>query len=323
MYMKGAKRVFGLCVLVVVMGAMLLGCKKKTDTQITVGLGLTGIQTNSIFIDIRRAIEAKCKAEGYRLITADFTEGPSKVTTFLENCLNSNAKVVLLQNVAEDSYADLLQQLKDKGTILASFDNPSKIAHYIGQVSNYETGKTIGRECGRWVAANPGSKKVAICGYPTLDFLAVREQGMRDGFAEVCPEGQIVISVEAGYVQQGVEAGENFLQAYPDLQAVMGINDSGPFGVAEAYKAAGKSFAKDHIGLFGCDASDDAIRAIKENDMFLCTIDMDLVNQTVAMFDRCITLYKTGAFDESKAIVYWPTRPIYLDNIALIDKSIQ
>ncbi|MHC6201632.1 sugar ABC transporter substrate-binding protein [Breznakiellaceae bacterium SP9] len=319
--MKSAKRVFGVFVLVIVTGAILLGCNKKADAQITVGLGLTGIQTNSVFIDVRRAIEAKCKAEGYKLITADFLEGPGKVTTFMENCLNADAKVVLFQNIAEDSYADLLQQLKDKGTILGSYDNPSKIAHYIGQVSNYELGKVIGQECGKWVAANPGSKKVAICGYPTLDFLAVREQGMRDGFAEVCPEGQIVISVEAGYVQQGVEAGENFLQSHPDLQAVMGINDSGPFGVAEAYKAAGKSFAKDHIGLFGCDASEDAIRAIKENDMFLCTIDLDVVNQATELFERCLTMYKTGEFDASKAVVYFPPRPIYLSNIALIDKS--
>jgi ABC-type sugar transport system substrate-binding protein len=324
--MKRWQRLFA----AVIMGALFWGMgslvfaggSRQQDETVTVGLALTAMQTNSIFIDMRRAVEQKCQEKGYRLITADLTEGPTKMITFLENCINAKAKVVVFQNIAEDAYADLLQRLKDQGAILGSYDNPTNIAHYTSQASNYELGLTIGRETGKWVHANPGSKKVAICGYSPLDFLVVRANGMKDGFKETCPEGSIVMEVDAGYVQQGVTAGENFLQAVPDIQAVMGINDSGPVGVSEAFKAAGMSFTKNGVGLFGCDASEDGMRALRENDMFKCTIYLDVVNQVLDLYDRCLDYALTGTYDESKAMVYFPMMPVYLENADIVDRRL-
>ena len=312
--MKKGKRLISLFALIALAGVVLLGCKKKEEGM-TVGLALTGLQTNAIFIDMKKAIEAKCNEAGYKLIATDLAEGPTKMVTFLENCINAKAKIIIYQNIAEDAYIDLLQRAKDQGAILGSYDNPTKVAQYVSLASNYELGLTIGRECGKWVEANPGSKKVAICSYSPLDFLIVREQGMRDGFAEMCPSGQIAIAIDAGFVPEGVTAGENFLQAHPDLQAVMGINDSGPVGVWEAFKAAGMSFEKNRIGLFGCDASDDGLTALRANDMFLCTIDLDVVNQVVELFDRCVKLALTGEYEQDKAVAVFPMKAIYLSNI--------
>jgi ABC-type sugar transport system substrate-binding protein len=296
------------------------GCgKQQSKEQIAIGLALSGIQVNSIFIDMRRAIEEKCEKEGYRLITADLMEnGPSKMITFLETCLAAKAKVVVYQNIAEDAYADQLNQLKAQGCILGSYDNPTKIAQYTSQASNYELGKTIGREAGKWAQANPGSKKAAICAYSLLDFLVERTRGIRDGFKEACPEGQIVFEIDAGFVQQGVAAGEALIQAHPDVQVVMGINDSGPVGVFEAFKAAGWNFQSHPIALFGCDASEDAMRALRENDMFKATIYLDVVNQVIQLYDRCLEMALTGKFDQSKANVYFPMQPVYLENADIV-----
>jgi ABC-type sugar transport system substrate-binding protein len=290
------------------------GGKQQGDTM-TVGLALTGIQTNSIFIDMRRAIEERCRQAGYKLITADLMEGPGVMVTFLENCINAGAKVIIFQNIAEDAYADILQRAKDRGIILGSYDNPTSIAHYTSQASNYELGLTIGRETGKWVQANPGSKKVAICNGDILDFLVVRKEGMIAGLKETCPSATIVADLLAGTVPMGVTAGENILQAYPDIQAVMGINDSGPVGVMEAFKAAGMNFEKNHIGLFGCDASEDGLRSLRENDMFLSTIDVDVVNQVIQLYERCVKMALTGQYEADKAVVTFPMTPIYLKDL--------
>ncbi|MEG2383392.1 MAG: substrate-binding domain-containing protein, partial [Oscillospiraceae bacterium] len=181
--------------------------------------------------------------------------------------------------------------------------------------SNYDVGKVIGLECGKWVAENEGSKKVALCSYSPLDFLVEREKGMRDGFAEACPDGEIAIALDAGFTPDGVVAGENFLQAVPDLQAVMGINDGGTLGVYEAFKAAGMTLEKNKVGIFGCDASEDGINAIKKNDMFLCTIDLDLVNQVSGLYERCVEAAKGGKIDETKAVVTYPVNPVYIGDL--------
>ncbi len=317
------KKLLALLLSVVMALGLLAGCGQApqndttdpADKKLTVGLALTGINSNAVFIDMRKDIEARCNEAGYKLMTADIEGGASQIVTALENFINGGCDIIILQNSAEEAYADLLKQAVDKGIIVASYDYESDIAQYACVCSNYEVGKVIGQEMGKYCNENEGSGKVAICSYSALDFLVERERGMRDGFAEVCPDGEIVMAQDAGFANEGVIAGENFLQAIPDIQGVMGINDGGVLGVYEAFKAAGKSFEKDGIALVGCDASVDGLAAMKEGDMFYCTIDLDLVNQVSQMYERCVTAALTGEIDASMACVTYPVNPLHQSDV--------
>lgn len=293
----------------------------STET-ITVGLALTGLQTNPIFIDIRRAFEERCSQAGYRLIAADLSNGAADMTKFLENCLTAKAKIVVFQNIAEDSYINLLEELTAQGAILASYDNPSKIAHYVSMASNYELGKTIGRMCGEWVHANPGSKKAAIATFNALDFMIVRADGIREGFKESCPEGSIVFEQDINIADGGVGLGEAIITAVPDIQGIMAITDIGCIGIGQAFAAAGWTFQNHRIGMFGSDASEDGMREIRKNGMFIGTIYMDLVNQVLGLFDRSLDTMKTGAINEAEKIVYFPMQPITIENADLVGKPL-
>ena len=237
-----AKKTLSMTLAAAMAAGLLAGCgeKKQGDTEdpsakkLTVGLALTGINSNAVFIDMRKDIEARCNEAGYKLMTADIEGGASQIVTALENFINGGCDIIILQNSAEEAYADLLKQAVEKGVIVASYDYESDIAQYACICSNYEVGKVIGQEMGKFCNENEGSGKVAICSYSALDFLVERERGMRDGFAEVCPDGEIVMAQDAGFANEGVIAGENFLQAIPDIQGVMGINDGGVLGVYEA-----------------------------------------------------------------------------------------
>lgn len=287
----------------------------KADEPLTVGLALSAINTNAIFIDMAKDIQARCDEAGYKLMTADIAEDPNKVVTALENFINGGCDVIIVQNYAEEACADLLKKAVEQGIIVGSYDYTSEYAQYAVIASNYDVGKAIGQACGEYVAANEGSKKVAICSYSSLDFLVERAKGMEEGFKEKCPDGEVVSTLDAGFASEGVAAGENFLQTAPDIQAVMGINDGGVLGVYEAFRAAGKSREKDGIALFGCDASEDGINALKEDDMFYCTIDLDLVNQVSLLYERCVEAYQTGKIDEANKLITYPMNPIYLENV--------
>lgn len=289
------------------------------EDSLTIGLALSAINTNAVFIDMTKDIQSKCDEAGYKLMTADIEGGTNEIVTALENFINGGCDVIILQNSAEEAYADILQEAVDKGIIIGSYDYASDYAQYAVMASNYDVGKVIGQACGEYVAENEGSKKVAICSYSSLDFLVERAEGMADGFKEACPDGEIVSTLDAGFAADGVTAGESFLQTAPDIQAVMGINDGGVLGVYEAFKAAGKSRAADGIAIFGCDASEDGLNALREDDMFYCTIDLDLVNQVGQLYDRCVKAALTGEIDESQAEVTYPVTPIYLDNISDVE----
>lgn len=316
------KRIVAACLaLTMVLG--MAGCGKasgtdesgKDEKSLTIGLALSAINTNAVFIDMAKNIQKKCDEKGYKLMTADIADDPNKVVTALENFINGGCDVIIFQNYAEEACAELIQKAVDQGVVVGSYDYESDYAQYAVIASNYDVGKKIGEQCGKYVAENKGSKKVAICSYTSMDFLVERAKGMEDGFKEACPDGKIVSSLDAGFAADGVAAGENFLQTAPDIQAVMGINDGGILGVYEAFKAAGKSREKDGIALFGCDASEDGINALKEDDMFYCTIDLDLINQVSQLYDRCVETALNGKVDEAQKLVTYPMNPIYLDNV--------
>ena len=55
----------------------------------------------------------------------------------------------------------------------------------------------------------------------------------------------------------------------------------------------------------------DGLAAMKEGDMFYCTIDLDLVNQVSQMYERCVKAALTGEIDESMACVTYPVNPLH------------
>lgn len=291
------------------------GPSQAQSKKLKVGFALSGVMTNAIFIDMARDLERRTGASGYELLTTDIAEGPQKIVSALENFMNAGADVIIFQNYAEEATADLMQQAVDKGVIIGSYDAESKIAQYSVMASNYELGKIIGQETGKWVSSHDGSKKVAMCTYSKLDFLVERARGMVDGLAETAPDAVLATQLDAGFPHEGVPAGENFLQAVPDVQAVMGINDGGTLGVYEAFKAAGLSREKDGKVIFGCDASIDGLKAIKENDMFVATVDLDLVNQVGELYERCVKAALTGEIDASKKLVIYPITPVYYADV--------
>ncbi|MDD3337559.1 MAG: sugar ABC transporter substrate-binding protein [Lachnospiraceae bacterium] len=310
------KKTMGMVVSLGLAASMGIGCyAAENDKSLTVGLALSGITSNAIFIDMTKEIQTKCDEAGYKLMTADIQDGTGTIVTALENFINGGCDVIILQNSAEEAYGDLLQDALDKGITIGSYDYVSEYAQYAIYASNEDLGYQIGQQCGNWVNEHEGSKKVAICGYSSLDFLVTREQGIEKGFMETCPDGEIVSVQDAGYAEDGVVVGENFLQVCPDIQAVMGINDGGTLGVYEAFKAAGKSLEKDGIGIFGCDASADGLNAVKEGDMFICTMDLDLVNEVSTLYDRCVETALTGEVDESVAEEVYPIIPVYLADL--------
>ena len=68
------------------------------------------------------------------------------------------------------------------------------------------------------------------------------------------------------------EAAETWLQAHPDLQMIVGINDGGALGAYQAVIAAGKD---DPATFFvgGIDATDEALAAITEGGSYQATVD--------------------------------------------------
>lgn len=283
--------------------------------SITVGFVLSDFSA-PVFVQAQRELEKRVEADGNKLTCVDCQGDVNALINGVENLTNAGAKIIIIQNFAGDAAEPILQQAQDKGIIICSYDNLLEFANYSCLADNEELGRIIGSECGKWIAETYGDEAVdvAVCNYPSMEIMITREKGMLAGLAETAPNAKVVNTLSAGFVPEGVTAGENFLQANPDVKAVMGINDGGVLGVYQAYKSAGKS-KDDGIGMFGSDGSSDAAAAIKEEDMFKCTINLKLVDVIIGLYDDGLYSIAKGEDDASKKITYFPMIPTYLDNV--------
>ncbi len=92
---------------------------------------------------------------------------------------------------------------------------------------------------------------------------AARERGK--GFHEVADTGLKVATKQTADFDRakGLSVMENILQANSDVKAVFAHNDEMALGALEALKSAGKM----DVAVVGFDATDDAVKAVKEGRM--------------------------------------------------------
>lgn len=279
-----------------------------------IGLCLSEM-TNALFADIQRILEDKAQSEGNQLIVRDAHSDANNLVQAIEDFISADCQMIIIQNFAGDAATSALQKAREAGICICSWDYALEEAHFSIINDEIELGKTIGRTAGQWIADNlDGKAEVAICNYPVLSFLVEREEGIVEGLKETAPEAEIVNRQSAGYANEGFTAGENFLQKNPNVQVVVGINDGGIMGVYEAFKAAGKSKA-DNIGLFGCDASADALAAIGDDDIYVATITTKAKTKIVDMYEAGLNAVMEGKLPEENQIIYFDKLAIYKDNI--------
>ncbi|MEG1515892.1 MAG: substrate-binding domain-containing protein, partial [Clostridia bacterium] len=271
------KKLFGILLALTLVFGMVGGATAEPikTGPLTVGLALSDMSA-PVFIDARNLLQSAIDANGDKLIVCDCQADPGKLVTGIENFQEAGCDIIILQNFAGEACYDVCQKAKDNGAIICSYDYQMELAQFNTLADNEALGKVIGENCGKWIVDNYGDAAVdvGVCDYPLMDFMVVRADAMVEALHETAPNANVAIRLQAGFVPEGVTTGENFLQAAPNIKAVMGINDGGVLGVCQAYQAAGKSMEKDKIGMFGSDGSKEAATAIKEQDMFLMTVDL-------------------------------------------------
>jgi len=221
---------------------------------------------------------------GVQLIVNDAKNDPNSQINAIENFIISGCQAIIVHGFNLESAKSASEDAMAKGVKVISYDvKIDGTDGWLG-VANYELGLEIGKQAGKFInEVLGGSAEVGICEYPTISIIVERAQGIKDGLLSVAPNAKIVASATAGYVNEGVSVGENFLQAHPNMQVVAGINDGGILGVYEAFKAAGKTGAT--IGLFGCDATADALNAIADEGIYRSTIYLNMVEAAYTLVD--------------------------------------
>ncbi len=246
-------------------------------SDIKVGMSVLNL-ANPFFVALAAGATDQADALGVELVINDPKDDVNTQVTQLENFMNAGFDGFVVTAVDPAAIAPLAKDALDSGMYVVAHTSDLGEENQTALVwaVEHDMGVTLGRQAGEWAKANiPEGEtlELAILNYDVLPQVIQRREGIVDGIAEVFGDNyEVVGTVTAGDPISGSEAAENWLQAYPDLDMIVGINDGGALGAYQSVIAADKD---DPATFFvgGIDATDEAMAAIVEGGSYQATVD--------------------------------------------------
>ncbi len=267
-------RLMNLVVLAAVLSCC-AGVEGRAGERIKIGFSVQDI-SNPSWSEMFIRMEKKARELGVDFTLSDCQADPAKQIMSLENFNHGGYDAIIVHCFDAESAVSTLRDARDRGIKIVAFDTFVDPSDCFFGLDNYAVGKEIAKNAAAFInkTFKDGVCEVGVCNYPLNQVCLDRAEGIVAGLAEYAPNAKIVAEAQAGYVDEGIAVGENFMQAHPNMKVVVGIDDAGLLGVYESVKAAGK--LADDFGMFGIDALPEALRLIAEGSIFRSTIHLDL-----------------------------------------------
>ena len=295
----------------------------KTETTATVTdnsevkIGVSMATTQSTFYaKVAQLIEDHCKEIGVECMLSDEDYDLNKQISSIENFISAKCTAIILVVFDEEGIKDTVQKAVDEGIYVLTYDGYVEGAQGSLNVDNYEYGYLTGTMAADWINSNPELKdqeeiQVGIFDYPEIPVIIDRADGIEDALKEKAPNAKVVARQSAAIADEGVTLGENFMQAYPDMQIICGINDNGVVGAYEVWSAEGR--VGDNIGFFGADADEKALELISQGTSYRGTVALTAETSVPAAVDVCVAASKGEEVDVN---IIFDMAVITADNVA-------
>jgi len=206
------------------------------------------------------------REKGFKLLFQAANKDPVIQMNQMQAMLSQGANVLVVNATSVKGQKEMMTQIASKVPVIYIDTSVPGT----GTTSVQSDNKTIGRESGKITAkrfldmGKPSIKMVILTGPATDDFVGPnRRQGFLDGLTEGGLKYEIKSEQSGDYQQdKGQVAAENMLAGNPDVDLILGLNDSMALGGYNAIK--GKPQYKDVYVAASADGQKEALALIKE-----------------------------------------------------------
>lgn len=235
----------------------------EEDEQLTVGFAVS-TQNNPFFVDMKEGAQQKADELGVELMVADAQNDASKQLSSVEDLLVKQIDVLVINPVDGDAIVPAIESANEQGVPVITVDRSAsggKVAAHIAS-DNVKGGEMAADYIAKQL--NKKGKVVELEGIPGTSAARDRGKGFNKGIDNYS-DIEVIARQPAGFDRsKGMTVMENVLQANQEIDAVFAHNDSMALGAIEAAKSAGRL---DEMKIVGFDAIDDAITAIKDDEL--------------------------------------------------------
>ena len=236
-----------------------------TEETKEITLGVTFMTLNSPFFEaMKRGVDEAAAAAGVKVVVNDAQLKVADQISSVEALIAQGVDAILLNAVDSAGIVPAVEACNKAKIPVICLDVLPEGGEYVSFIaSNNKAAGLLGGEfIGKYL---DGTGKVVILDGPAISSFQDRAAGYEEALGKF--EGiEIVAHINAveNSITSFVSAAENILAAYPDLDAVLAVNDYGAIAVDSAVASAGKEF---NVVSVGVDGMADAIELILNGDV--------------------------------------------------------
>jgi ribose transport system substrate-binding protein len=210
---------------------------------------------------------------GLRIEVFDSETKADRQIAAIENFVSKGARAIAVCAVDPKVVEKAVKEAADQGVYMLQYAGRDLAVNGIGiSIEDADLGCAAGEIAGGFIVKEKGGQAtVALLDYPSLPNVVERANQIEACLKQTAPDAKIVGRYLGGTPENGLASLENALQAQPDIDVVVSINDAGAFGAIKALEAAGKD--PQTTIVVGIDADAQAKDLIKQGKFYRGTVD--------------------------------------------------
>ena len=212
--------------------------KNESTKSITVGVAMNA--ADEMRVNWLASLEAKVKDAGYTIISTNANGNANQQLADIDSLILKKPDVIIVTPTNTDVAAPGIEAIHNAGI-------PSIIIDFAAGTDVYDCwfgGQmvTSGTVCGEYLQSllNADSTKKLNIGIIVGSFSMQTTQPRIDRLLEACPDLNIIATAEASFdASKAMSVTEDWLQAYPEMNAIYAFNDAMALGAIQALNSAG------------------------------------------------------------------------------------
>ncbi|MCI1209521.1 MAG: D-ribose ABC transporter substrate-binding protein [Treponema sp.] len=233
--------------------------KQGETSKMLIGLSVS-TQNNPFFVTLVEGAKTEAAKQNGDLIVVDAGDDAVKQSNDIADLISRKIKVLIVNPVDSSAVAPAVKDAKAAGIKVIAVDRAVTGEAVTCQIAsdNVQGAQMAGDYLVKLVGEN--AKVAELQGILGASATIDRGKGFHNA---VDGKLDVVKQQTANFNRvEGMNVMQNILQAEPDLKGIFAHNDEMALGAVEAAKAAGKK-----IVIIGFDATDDAVKAVKDGSM--------------------------------------------------------
>lgn len=245
------------------------------------------------------AAKAKGKEMGYDVVVDDPGTDLNKQINTIKTWVQQKVPVIVVNTLQPAAFESVAKQAREAGIIWITYGQKIENQDATVGYAQYPDGRQLGEYAGTWVTEKLGGKgKAIILGYEKGVWGQQRGAGIKEGLLAKAPNVEIVAEQDAISPTEGLNVTRSLLQAHPDANIILGVEDPATEGAYKAWIAAGKDKADPTGFIGGMDGTVPALKLLKEGgNVYRASMAIPLVEVGYAIVetgDKLLKGEKTG-----------------------------